>query len=132
MIFLDTSAIYAMADSRDRNHARARELFRQILVSGEAILTQSYVLVEAAALLQRRLGIDVALQFLKHADSFEIHWVAPDDHRAAIGLLAERRQRRLSLVDCVSFLVMRQHGARRALAFDDHFQREGFALYPEP
>jgi hypothetical protein len=130
VIFLDTSAIYALADSGDRNHLRAVELFRQVLDSGEIILTQSYILVEAAALLQHRLGLASALQFLQDAEAFETHWVTSEDHRAGTDLLAERGQRQLSLVDCVSFLVMRQRGARQALAFDEDFEREGFIIYP--
>ena len=129
MIFLDTSATYALADARDSNHARARRIFLQILQSGEGVLTQSYVLVEAAALLQRRLGVDIALQFLRDAEGFQVHWVTADAHHAATDLLAERGQRRLSLVDCVSFLVMRRHGVREAFAFDNDFQEEGFVLY---
>lgn len=131
MIFLDTSAIYALADQGDPNHAQAREIFRQALESGEAILTQSYVLVEAAALLQHRLGLTSAALFLRDAEAFEVHWVTADDHHAGVALLEERGQRQLSLVDCVSFLLMRRRGVRQALAFDEDFRREGFSLYSE-
>jgi predicted nucleic acid-binding protein len=39
-------------------------------------------------------------------------------------------KRRVSLVDQVSFLVMRRRGARTAMAFDRDFEEEGFKLYP--
>jgi len=129
VIFLDTSAIYALADARDPNHNRALELFRQALEGGEAILTHNYVLVEAAALLQHRSGLASALQFLKEAEGFQVHWISPEDHRRAVGLLEERGKRELSLVDCVSFVVMRQHEVKLVLAFDPDFESEGFVLY---
>jgi predicted nucleic acid-binding protein len=44
-------------------------------------------------------------------------------------LLAARR-RKLSLVDCASFTVMRQAGARLAFAFDRHFTEEAF-FFPD-
>ena len=50
-------------------------------------------------------------------------------HRAAVSRFLER-QGRVSLVDEVSFLVMKEAGARHALAFDKDFLTEGFLSYP--
>lgn len=129
MILLDTSAIYALADSADPNHHHSVGLFGRALQSGEAILTHSYVIVEAAALLQHRLGLASALIFLQESEAFETCWVGPEDHRAAVEILTQRDKRKLSLVDCVSFVVMRRLGVRQALAFDEDFAQEGFSLY---
>lgn len=129
MIFLDTSAIYALADAADPNHERAKRLLEQALEAGEDLLVHSYVLVESAALIQSRLGLDQALSFLQESESFFIHWVTPTEHRKGVDLLRKRRRRRLSLVDCVSFVIMRRLGVKRALAFDPDFEREGFRLY---
>ena len=129
MILLDTSAIYALADSADANHNRAVALFGQALENGEEFLVHNGILVEAAALLQHRLGLTAALRFLRDADSFQVHWTSAEDHRRALALLEERGRRGLSLVDCMSFVVMRQHEMQRALAFDSDFEQEGFTAY---
>lgn len=128
MIFLDTSAIYAIADQADPNHTRAIALSGQAQNGGETFLVHNYVLLESAALLQRRFGLEAALVFLQESDRFQVHWVGSRDHRQATGLLRERGRRGLSLVDCVSFVVMRQEGVTQALAFDPDFEREGFQL----
>ena len=129
MILLDTSAIYALADEGDSNHHRAVDLFQHALETSEDILVHSYVLVEAAALLQRRLSLDSSLRFLRDSDAFQIHWIETRDHKEAIALLEERGRRGLSLVDCASFVVMRRYNVQKALAFDPDFEGEGFALY---
>lgn len=129
MIFLDTSAIYALADRGDPNHREAVAAFRRLLDDGEDVLLHSYILVEAAALLQRRLGLSSALQFLQESQGFQIHWVSSGDHEEAVGLLGERGKRGLSLVDCASFAIMRRYQVNRALAFDADFAQEGFALF---
>lgn len=129
MILLDTSAIYALADQADANHARAQSLFEQAIDNRETLLVHSYLLAEAAALLQHRLGLSVALRFLREATAFQSHWITSQDHREAVELLARRGKRGLSLVDCTSFVVMRRLGVERAFAFDADFLREGFTLY---
>jgi predicted nucleic acid-binding protein len=129
VIFLDTSAIFALSDRTDLNHTIAIDAFRRLLQDGEDILTHSYVLVEATALLQRRLGVESALGFLDDSKGFEVHWMTSQDHEQAVALLAERKRRGLSLVDCASFLVMRRHQVNLALAFDTDFEAEGFLLY---
>jgi len=49
-------------------------------------------------------------------------------HDAGLDLLLGRRTRRLSLVDAVSFVTMRQRNIGEAFAFDPHFEQEGFVL----
>ena len=93
MIFLDTSAIYALADTLDANHDRAVELFSRALTHEETLLVHNYILVESAALLQRRLGTTSAMQFMRDADTFQVHWIEADDHRRSIAIWHERKRR---------------------------------------
>lgn len=132
MIFLDTSAIYALADSGDPNHEQALSRFASVIEEGQAILTHNYAVVEAVALLQNRLEITSALRFLREVDSFQVHWITSEDHQRGVALLMERARRGLSLVDCVSFVVMGRYEIDQALAFDRDFEHEGFRLYPDP
>ena len=46
-----------------------------------------------------------------------------------VALLAASR-RGLSLVDCVSFEVMRESGLKSAFTFDGHFREYGFTAVP--
>lgn len=129
MIFLDTSAIYALADARDPRHPIARERFRTLLAAGERLVTHNYVLLESMALLQSRLGLSTALKLATDARAFDIEWVDETTHHEAVHHLARRGRRQVSFVDQVSFLVMRRRGIRSALAFDPDFEHEGFTLF---
>jgi predicted nucleic acid-binding protein len=64
--------------------------------------------------------------FLKGVQLLNVHWVTQDEHLSAVEMLERRSRRNLSLVDCVSFVVMREHGVTTALAYDADFEREGF------
>jgi predicted nucleic acid-binding protein len=129
MIFLDTSAIYALADQADPQHEQAKVRMQVALERGEEILTHNYVLVEAMALLQSRLGLEAALGLARDSRAFDIEWVDEATHGEAIRRLARVGKRRVSLVDQVSFLVMRRRGVRFAFAFDPDFEVEGFRLF---
>ena len=60
MIFVDSSAIYALADSSDDSHELAKSVLDTALQSGEELLTHNNVLLESTALIQRRLGLRAA------------------------------------------------------------------------
>ena len=127
--FVDTSGVYALLDTRDAAHGQATDLWRNLLHSGEPLLTSSYVLVEASALVQRRFGME-ALRVL-HEDLLapvEIRWVDASVHAIALAALFTAGRRALSLVDCASFVIMRANGVRQAFAFDEHFREQGFQI----
>ena len=63
MIFVDTSAIFALADELDIHHQEAKRLFDALLRTERRRVTHSYVLIESMALLQRRLGREQAMEF---------------------------------------------------------------------
>jgi len=132
MIFLDTSAVYAMADTDDKDHEEALRLFEAAQRADEEIVTHGYVLVESAALLQRRLGLKTALDFLDDAVNFTMAWVDGELHTRAVEYLRQARQADLSLVDAVSFVVMREMNTSRYLGFDGHFDAAGFCRYAPP
>ena len=129
MIFLDNSAAYAAIDVADPNHRDAAERLQAALQQRVPVLTHNYVVLESTALIQWRLGLHVALSFLKDTRILKIHWVTPNEHNEAVQLLERRGKRNLSLVDCMSFVVMKQYGITTALAYDSDFQAEGFNVF---
>src|SRR4030043_1205022 len=115
MIFLDTSAIYALADKTDPNHATAYNKSQNVLKSGETFLLHNYILLESVALLQARLGLPSAVFFLRNAKSFEVEWVDRELQEEAVKELERIGKRGISLVDCTSFVVMRRRGVKKVL-----------------
>jgi predicted nucleic acid-binding protein len=127
-VFLDTSAAYAVLVSSDVNHARAARAFERLKDASARLITTSYVLVETYALLGRRVGLEAVRGF---RDDFEplldVTWVDAELHGQGLATLLERSSGDLSLVDAVSFLVMRREGLDDAFTYDRHFEAEGFA-----
>jgi uncharacterized protein len=127
-IFIDTSAILALFDRRDPNHLQAKQLWTELLNAQTPLLTTNYVVTETTALLQRRLGLQPTREFTNDiVPLIQLEWVQQRVHAIAIQTLFAINQRELSLVDCVSFVVMQQLKIATAFAFDAHFTRQGFA-----
>lgn len=130
-IFVDTSALYALLDRDDAQHPAARSAFGHLL-DREELLTHSYVIVEAIALVQRRLGSDAVralAEDLLPALTTTV-WVDETAHAAALSALISALPSDVSLVDRVSFHVMRELGIDRAFAFDRDFAAAGFRTIP--
>lgn len=130
--FIDTSALYALLDEDDRNHRRAAAW-----LSGpgrdptEILISHSYVVVESAALTQRRLGPQaVRVLFEAFIPSLSVLYVDEHLHKSAVAAHLAALRRRPSFVDWVSFQMMRERGLDRAFAFDRDFGNEGFSVVP--
>jgi predicted nucleic acid-binding protein len=128
-VFVDTSALLAFVNAKDENHNRAVEAFGTLEKRRSPLLFTSFVVVETYALLGRRLGLEAVRDFRSHlAPLIDVVWVDEALHEAGLDLLLERRKRKLSLVDAVSFVTMRGRGIEEAFAYDPHFEHEGFTL----
>jgi predicted nucleic acid-binding protein len=127
--FVDTSAIYAWADKGDPNHHPAIQRLEALLDRDEELVTHNYVLLEAYALLQARLGVNAAMRLAKDSRAFTVHWVDEELHATGIRAFERSRKRDISLVDQISFLVMQRRNLSTAFAFDADFKSAGFRLF---
>ena len=132
-LFVDTSALLAFLDADQPRHAEVIDAWEGSITDDRTLFTSNYVLVESFALVQRRLGLE-ALRALADilVPMLRPLWIDEELHSAGVASLFAARRRKLSLVDCTSFELMRRHGLREALALDDDFARQGFRLLPEP
>ncbi len=131
MVFIDTSALYAVLDADDLNHVQAKNTWRRLLESREKLLTTNYVLIETFALVQRRLGMKAVRTLDKDVlPVIDVFWVGESVHKSSVSNLLKTGHRRLSLVDHISFTVMRSMEISTAFTFDSHFVEQGFHSIP--
>lgn len=130
-VFADTVYYLALINPRDQ-YARAATRFTAGF-SG-AFVTTAWVLTEVANSLAR--GPDRALfldLYRDLADDHRVSIVPPsqDLFEQAIEFYAQRPDKEWSLIDCISFLVMREFRLTDALTADRHFEQAGFKILLE-
>jgi len=129
-VFVDTSALFALLDADDAGHGLALPAWNGGVDECAGFVTTNYVVVETTALVQRRLGIHAVRTLIDEMlPMVDTIWVTDADHSTGLSLLLMAARRHLSLVDCVSFTVMRRMGIREYLGLDPHFEEQGFTPY---
>ena len=125
-VFADTSYFVACAGPHDEHHARAIALSESLL---GRIVTTEYVLVEAGGLLCRRRDRLAFAGMVRDLTSDPATLIVPASwtlFEAGFDLFVRRPDKEWSLVDCISFEIMRRRRLMDALTSDHHFAQAGF------
>ena len=125
-MFLDTSGLLCLHDSRDGLHEGAIHA----VCRADRFFTHNYVLAELVALAHARsLPRRPTLNYLRDLlgnPLIEVLWVDESFHLAGLDLLYRRPDKSYSLCDAISFLQMQERRIIEALTTDRHFEQEGF------
>ncbi len=124
--FIDSQFVVARINRKDEQHERAVELARQF--DGAELVTTDAILLEVGNVLARQFRLEViaVIDNFQTSPEIEIIRLDPEIFEQAFDLFKSHTDKTWGLVDCVSFVVMRQHEITDALTFDQHFVQAGF------
>lgn len=126
VIFADTFCYIAALDGADGHHQRVS---RFLAGYRGFIVTTRWVLAETADAMCRGKTRQMTAGFLMELESDPDTIVvkhSEDLYHRGLKLYAERPDKEWSLTDCISFVVMEEHGITDALTGDRHFEQAGF------
>lgn len=129
-IFVDTSAYFAVTDTRQANHPIALAIARRLAAEHRPMVTSNFVLAETHALLVNRIGHRIALnvlQELDHSQSLTVVRVSAADEDRARQILVQYHDKPFSLTDTTSFAIMERLKIGQVFTFDRDFAQFGFA-----
>ncbi len=130
-LFVDTSAIIPLLDADELVHRVAGQTYIDFLRNNVCLVTTNYVVLETCAVLQRRLGLKGVKWFIRDIlPTMNVKWIDETAHDTGVVAVMAARRKKLSLVDCVSFEIMRRLGINTAFTFDRHFGQQGFKCVP--
>ncbi len=134
MIFVDTSAWYAVEVEDDVSHTAARSFLSQLASGKHGVsVTTDYVLDETLTLLRSRRGLEAAVTFIdkiRKSKSLRVFWIDEGLFEKALGTFRASGHRSWSFTDCTSFALMKELSVAEAFTFDKHFDEAGLGAYP--
>jgi len=134
MIFVDTSAWYAVEVEDDVNHEAACKFLSRIASGKHGIsITTDYILDETLTLLRSRRDLASASAFIdkiSKSKSLCVFWINEDLFEKALDTFRKSDRKSWSFTDCASFALMRELSVSEAFSFDNHFREAGLQALP--
>jgi predicted nucleic acid-binding protein len=125
-VFADTSHFIALVNRTDEAHVKAISF---LATFDGTLVTSAWVLSEVGAFMAQPPARAVCLKLFDEIAGEPLVEVVPVDQAqfdAGLALFADRPDKGWSLVDCISFELMRLRGITEALSADRHFEQAGF------
>jgi predicted nucleic acid-binding protein len=128
-VFLDTSYAIALLNRADPHHVRATQLAEALRNPPRPILTTSAVLFEIGDGFATRGRWSLVEPFMNEVmkdPAVQIEYTDAALLERVIAFRNARQDKRWSLTDCLSFVVMTDRSLDEALTADKHFVQAGF------
>lgn len=126
IVFADAFFFIALLNRRDEYHRIVKDYaltFQGTLVTTQWILTE---VADALAASSSRQTIKSLVAELADHPSVVLVEATPALFQRGMTLYHDRPDKHWSLTDCISFVVMADHGLGAALTGDHHFAQAGF------
>ncbi len=123
-VLWDSSAILALLDADDADHPAAVRALEKIAAQNRPAFITNYIEAEAHALLLRKLGRAIALEWLV-SGNLPVIRALPGEEERAKEILIKHKDKDWSLCDAISFAVMDARSVAAAFSFDRHFRQYG-------
>ncbi len=135
MIFVDTSAWYAVEVEDDVNHQAACKFLTEIAMGKHGVAVNTdYILDETLTLLRSRRNLASACTFIdkiRKSKSVRVFWIDEGLFERATDIFRKSERKSWSFTDCTSFALMRELSVSEAFTFDNHFREAGFQMLPQ-
>lgn len=130
-IFIDTAYVIALINQNDQYHEQATILAKQF--EDFSFLTTDAILLEIGNALARSFkpaAIEVLKDF-QDSPNVEIVHLNPLLFQKSLEMYQAYQDKTWGLVDCISFIIMREAEITDVLTFDHHFEQAGFQILNE-
>ncbi len=130
-LFADTAGWGNLIDPTQEHHLLAATIYRDARQQRRRLVTTNYIITELVALMTSPLNLPRSaiiefIESLKTSPSVEVIHVNSALDERAWQMLKQRQDKDWSLVDCASFVIMKQRSISEAFTSDHHFEQAGF------
>lgn len=127
-VFLDTSFVIALVNEKDQYHGQAEAL--SFTFEKSALVTTGAVLLEIGNALAKEFRSEAVsvIKILSQSVRVEVAEIDSNLIEKGLAVYEKYADKNWGLVDCISFVVMREAGITDTLTFDRDFEQAGFTV----
>jgi uncharacterized protein len=125
-VFIDTSFIIALVNINDQFHEQAELLSYKI--ENSSLLTTNAVLLEIGNGLAKSFKDDAIkiINIILGSRNIDVLFIDNGLFKRGFEMYTDYHDKNWGLVDCISFVVMKENGIKEVLTFDDDFEQAGY------
>ena len=126
--FVDTSFVVALVNKHDQYHTQAIELASRF--DQRPLVTTDAILLEVGNALARSFKTESIriIELFIASEEIQIIHLNADLFRRAFELYRSQSDKAWGLIDCISFVVMKDLKLTASLTADRHFEQAGFTV----
>ena len=133
-VLIDTGAIYALVDTSDAYHQKAKQYLEEASQQSLPLFITNSTIIESYRLIIHRLGWKVAIEFLRNmyssGNNIRIERMTVADEEKARSIVEKFKEHILTLTDAVNYSVMLRIGILNIFSFDSDCYLLGLQKLP--
>ena len=125
-IFVDTSALIALGNTRDQFHQQAQEIFKELVLAKNRFITTNAIIFEltnAFSSVQYKSIAIKLIDMINNSKGWSIITIEDDLMTKGVN-----RFRKMLDKDCISMIISEEIGINRIFSNDHHFEQAGFVI----
>ncbi len=130
-VYVDTSALIALAHKRDALHDQAVLVYQRLLEQNTRFLTTSAVLLEVGNTFSgasHKVYATSLFHLIQNSSTWEMLFIDEAWFTKGLDLFHHRMDKDWSLVDCISMVVSKSYSINKVFTSDHHFRQASFEI----
>ena len=130
-VFIDANFFVSLLKEDDVNHQKANSILLAYEKKATVFFTSFYIVDETATVLSMRVSKKRASEFLQDAEGLHFPVILPVTEtlrEETYQFFQTVKDKDISMIDCYSAMLMKEHGISTCLTFDKQFKKKGFQI----
>lgn len=129
-VFVDTSALIALGNRRDRFHESALRLFDEYELKRHFVTTTAVILelLNTFSAVKYKQIAGRLIDMIYESENWTVITVAQRLMKEGIAMFKKMKDKDWSLVDCLSMIIAEKRGINEIFTNDHHFEQADFKI----
>jgi len=126
-VFIDADAFVALVRVKDKNHRKAKRVYKYLKKKKASFFSSNTSLYEAVTVISQKISHKKAKEFLiKVHQGLSVIFINPEREKRATFIFSKQISKNVSFFDCLNMAIMKELGIKEILSFDEDYKKNNF------